>query len=83
MKANTNAKDISYLWSAKEIRDRLGCSSIVFERDHLLRGEEIARLRESGITVSNSSRVMNTELASALRLQGMLALAEKIVSAED
>lgn len=50
MKANTNAKDISYLWSAKEIRDRLGCSSIVFERDHLLRAEEIARLRESGIT---------------------------------
>ena len=45
--------------------------------------EDLSTLRESGITVSNSSRVMNTELASALRLQGMLALAEKIVSAED
>ena len=45
--------------------------------------ENLNTLRESGITVSNSSRVMNTELASALRLQGMLALAEKIVSAED
>ena len=45
--------------------------------------QDISNLRESGIGLSDKSRVMNTELANALRLQGMLSLAETIVSAED
>ena len=45
--------------------------------------EGLARLRESGIAVSDKSRVMNTELATALRLQGMLTIAEAIVSPEE
>ncbi len=45
--------------------------------------QDISNLRESGMGLSDKSRVMNTELANALRLQGMLTLAETIVSAED
>ena len=45
--------------------------------------QDISNLRESGMGLSDKSRVMNTELANALRLQGMLILAETIVSAED
>ena len=45
--------------------------------------EKLSKLRESGMTLTYNSRVMNTELATALRLQGMLTLAESIVSAED
>jgi len=45
--------------------------------------EKLSNLRESGMTLTYNSRVMNTELATALRLQGMLTLAESIVGAED
>ena len=45
--------------------------------------EDLSNLRESGISLTDISRVMNTELATALRLQGMMALAEAIVSTED
>ena len=45
--------------------------------------ETLSKLHQSGMTLTDKSRVMNTELATALRLQGMLALAESIVSAED
>ena len=45
--------------------------------------EDLSKLRQSGMTLTDKSRVMNTELASALRLQGLLTLAESIVSAED
>ena len=45
--------------------------------------EELSNLRESGMTLTDKSRVMNTELATALRLQGMLSLAESIVGMED
>ena len=45
--------------------------------------EELSNLRKSGLTLTDKSRVMNTELATALRLQGLLTLAESIVSAED
>ena len=45
--------------------------------------EELSNLSESGLTLTDKSRVMNTELATALRLQGMLSLAESIVGMED
>ena len=45
--------------------------------------KSLSDLRNSGMVLSDNSRVMNTELATALRLQGMLTLAETIVSAED
>ena len=45
--------------------------------------EDLSNLRGSGISLTDISRVMNTELATALRLQGMMALAEAIVSTED
>jgi len=42
----------------------------------------IAGLREAGIRVTDSSMVMNTELATAIHLEGMLTLAEAIVGSE-
>ena len=39
----------------------------------------IAELRDGGIRVTDSSMVMNTELATAIHLEGMLTLAEAIV----
>ena len=42
----------------------------------------IAGLREGGIKVTDSSMVMNTELATAIHLEGMLTLAEAIVGSE-
>ena len=42
----------------------------------------IAGLREEGIKVTDSSMVMNTELATAIHLEGMLTLAEAIVGSE-
>ena len=45
--------------------------------------EDISNLRESGMALTDKSRIMNTELATALQLQGMLTLADSIVGAED
>jgi len=45
--------------------------------------EDLSSLRESGMVLTDKSRIMNTELATALQLQGMLTLAEAIVSTED
>jgi len=42
----------------------------------------LAGLRESGIRVTDSSIVMNTELVTAIHLQGMFALAEAIIGSE-
>ena len=42
--------DPSYLWTAEEIEERLGSSTIVFPRDRLLQAEDIAKMREVGIT---------------------------------
>jgi len=42
----------------------------------------IAGLRDGGIKVTDSSMVMNTELATAIHLEGMLTLAEAIVGSE-
>lgn len=39
----------------------------------------LANLKSSGIKVTDSSSVMNTELATALKIEGMIALAEQIV----
>jgi succinate dehydrogenase/fumarate reductase flavoprotein subunit len=39
----------------------------------------IAELRDGGIRVTDPSMVMNTELATAIHLEGMLTLAEAIV----
>jgi len=35
------------------------------------------------MALTDKSRIMNTELATALQLQGMLTLADSIVGAED
>ena len=45
--------------------------------------ETLSKLHQSGMTLTDKSRVKITELPTALRLQGMLSLAESIVSAED
>ena len=42
----------------------------------------IAGLRDGEIKVTDSSMVMNTELATAIHLEGMLNLAEAIVGSE-
>ena len=42
----------------------------------------IAGLRDGGIKVTDSSMAMNTELATAIHLEGMLTLAEAIVGSE-
>ena len=42
----------------------------------------LAGLREMGIGVTDSSIVMNTELVTAIHLQGMIALAEAIIVPE-
>ena len=42
----------------------------------------IAGLRETGIRVTDPSTVMNTELATAIHLEGMIALAEAIIGSE-
>ena len=42
----------------------------------------LAGLRETGIRVTDSSIVMNTELVTAIHLQGMIALAEAIIGSE-
>ena len=38
----------------------------------------ISEIKKTGIKVTDQSTVMNTELCSALRLQGMITLAEQI-----
>ena len=42
----------------------------------------IADLRETGIRVTDTSMVMNTELVTAIHLEGMIALAEAIIGSE-
>ncbi len=42
--------DGSYGWTAEEIEERLGCSTIVFARDRLLSAADVAMMREAGIT---------------------------------
>ena len=42
----------------------------------------IADLRETGIRVTDTSMVMNTELVTAIHLEGMFALAEAIIGSE-
>ena len=42
----------------------------------------LAGLRETGIRVTDSSMVMNTELVTAIHLEGMIALAEAIIGPE-
>ncbi len=42
----------------------------------------IADLRETGIRVTDPSTVMNTELVTAIHLEGMIALAEAIIGSE-
>lgn len=41
-------------------------------------GASLADLKEKGIKVTDSSSVMNTELASALQVEGMITLAQQI-----
>jgi succinate dehydrogenase/fumarate reductase flavoprotein subunit len=38
----------------------------------------ISEIKKTGIKVTDQSTVMNTELCSALKLQGMITLAEQI-----
>ena len=47
---DASSRDPSYRWTAQEIEERLGCSTIVFPRDRLLRAEDIAMMRDVGIT---------------------------------
>ena len=47
---DTTGRDLSYEWTAVEIEERLGCSTIVFPRDRLLQAEDIAKMREVGVT---------------------------------
>ena len=47
---NPIRRDPSYEWTAQEIEARLGCSTIVFSRERLLKAEDIAQMREAGIT---------------------------------
>ena len=42
--------------------------------------EKLREIRESGISLTDESPVMNTEVVEAIRLQGMAALAESILS---
>ena len=42
----------------------------------------LADLRETGIRVTDPSTVMNTELVTAIHLEGMIALAEAIIGSE-
>ena len=44
------SRDPSYQWTTQEIKERLGCSTIVFPRDRLLQAEDIAKMRDVGIT---------------------------------
>ncbi len=46
---DSNRSDQSYQWTAQEIRERLGTSTVLFPRDRLLQAEDIARVREAGI----------------------------------
>ena len=50
MPQDATSPDTSYQWTKQEIEDRLGCSTIVFPRDRLLQVEDIAKMREVGIT---------------------------------
>lgn len=43
----------------------------------------LAGLRDTGIRVTDHSMVMNTELVTAIYLEGMIALAEAIISSEE
>lgn len=47
---DTTRRDRSFQWTAVEIEERLGCSTVVFPRDRLLKAEDIAKIREVGIT---------------------------------
>ena len=40
--------------------------------------DTISQMKKNGIKVTDKSTVMNTEMCSALNLQGMLTLAEEI-----
>ena len=47
---DTTSRDPSYQWTSQEIEERLGCSTLVFPRDRLLQVDDIAKMREVGIT---------------------------------
>ena len=49
MQDETN-RDPSYQWTAAEIEARLGCSTIVFPRDRLLLAEDIAKMKDVGLS---------------------------------
>jgi succinate dehydrogenase/fumarate reductase flavoprotein subunit len=38
----------------------------------------LAELKSAGIKITDSSSVMNTELSAALKLEGMISVAEQI-----
>ena len=40
--------------------------------------DPIAEMKKNGIKVTDQSSVMNTEMCSALKLQGMITIAEQI-----
>ena len=46
---DSNRSDPSYQWTAQEIRERLGTSTVLFPRDRLLQAGDIASVREAGI----------------------------------
>ena len=52
------------------------------EKDLEAAATGLAELREMGIRVTDPSMVMNTELVSAIHLEGMIALAEAIIGSE-
>ena len=52
------------------------------EKDLKAAATGLAGLREMGIRVTDHSMVMNTELVTAIHLEGMIALAEAIIGSE-
>ena len=83
MLKDTTSPDPSYEWTAQEIEERLGCSTIVFPRDRLLQAEDIAKMRDVGITrievcalgnpghLDIHSRAHIAEIASECERQGV------------
>ena len=76
-------RDPSSDWTAQEIEQRLGCSTIVFPRDRLLQAEDVAKMRDVGITrieicasgnpghLDIHNRAHITEIASQCEQQGV------------
>ena len=52
------------------------------EKDLKAAATGLAGLREMGIRVTDPSMVMNTELVTAIHLEGMITLAEAIIGSE-